>query len=244
MTKQLLYRCVIGSQLYGTATQDSDTDYLEVYAETPEQLFGLDTKDSLPQIVTDKEDTNKYWLKQYARLCSRSNPNVIESLYSNKVEFCDPLFRKYILNNKGFFISLDYLNNSHFGFAYSQIKRMEIYSKDRGAARKEYVDKYGYDLKFFSHALRLIYQLEDFCNRGEIQFPLADALIDNLRSIRRGELSHTNALALWATESARIEKTVKRNLVGLRKQPDIGLLNRVLIKFYKELLITNTFIGL
>lgn len=236
MTKQLLYRCVIGSQLYGTATKESDTDYLEVYAETPEQLFGLDTKDSLPQIVTDKEDTNKYWLKQYARLCSRSNPNVIESLYSNKVEFCDPLFRKYILTNKGFFISLDYLRNSHFGFAYSQIKRMEIYSKDRGAARKEYVDKYGYDLKFAAHAIRLIWELEDFLTKGEISFPLNENIVDHLKYIRRGEMPKQSFLNLWYRESERIKTIVIKNPFYLKKQLDCNRINDILINFYKEYL--------
>ena len=76
----LLYRYVRGSQAYGTATPQSDTDEGAVYLEPIEQVLGLGL-DFQEEISDDKHDITWYGLKKYMNLLCSSNPNILESLF-------------------------------------------------------------------------------------------------------------------------------------------------------------------
>jgi len=233
----LLYQCVVGSHLYGTNVAGSDEDRLEVYKESPEQLYGVDATQNLPQKVTETLDTSRHWLRDYAYLLYKSNPNAFEAIWAppEKIIECHPLFKKYILNNRGLFFGLDNLRKALFGFANAQIKKMEIYSADRGAARKELIDKYGYDLKYANHALRLIFSLQEIVQTHELILPYSPEMCDTLRAIKSGQVSKSNFLEMYNREVKRTEQIVADNRFNLRQTPDREAINQLMVDFYREL---------
>ena len=162
MDHTTLFKVICGSHLYGLDTPESDIDYGSVLMEPMSQVFGITQPPSLKHQVSEEEDNNRFWLRGFAYLCFKGNPNAIEWLWAplDKMIECDSLFRAFILGNADAFLGLDRLTKSHFGFARSQIIKMRDQSGKVGTKRKNLVRLYGYDTKFASHAIRLMHQLQ------------------------------------------------------------------------------------
>ncbi len=236
-TTTTLYKIICGSHLYGTATLTSDTDIGEVLLESKAQLMGTQHENTLPQLISDEKDVNRHWLRNFARLCLKCNPNVLEWLYAppSMIQECHPLFEKFILKNRALFLSKHALIKSHFGFANAQISKMEVYAPDRGKARKELIDKYNYDPKYANHALRLIWELEQFLREGELVLPYNEYVQESLIAIKEGKLSKSDFLDLYYRECDRINEAVTKNLAQLPEHPKIDIINELLVEFYEAL---------
>lgn len=124
----LLYRYVRGSQAYGTATPQSDTDEGAVYLEPIEQVLGLGL-DFQEEISDDKHDITWYGLKKYMNLLCSSNPNILESLFvpDRCVLYETPIITE-IKAHKEQFLTKECFN-SFIGYAIAQIKRAKGYNK-------------------------------------------------------------------------------------------------------------------
>ena len=124
----LLYRYVRGSQAYGTATPQSDTDEGAVYLEPIEQVLGLGL-DFQEEISDEKHDITWYGLKKYMNLLCSSNPNILESLFvpDRCVLYETPIITE-IKAHKEQFLTKECFN-SFIGYAIAQIKRAKGYNK-------------------------------------------------------------------------------------------------------------------
>ena len=76
----LIYEYIRGSQAYGTALPDSDTDTGGVYMCPIEHLIGLGF-DYQEQVADNKNDNVWLELNKYMQLLVKSNPTVLESLF-------------------------------------------------------------------------------------------------------------------------------------------------------------------
>jgi uncharacterized protein len=76
-----IFECITGSRLYGTNTPDSDFDYRGVVIPPMNILLdpfmGFDQKDS----GFEEEDRCLYALAKFMKLCTDSNPNLVEILF-------------------------------------------------------------------------------------------------------------------------------------------------------------------
>lgn len=70
---------LIGSQAYGMATPDSDSDYRGVYVADPEILLGLDRPQ--PQFERKDPDITVFELGKFCELAMAANPNILEVLW-------------------------------------------------------------------------------------------------------------------------------------------------------------------
>jgi hypothetical protein len=68
------------------------------------------------------------------------------------------------------------------GYAYSQMHKMR--SKNAEGKRVEMVEKYGYDVKFAYHVVRLMLEIEQIMTEGDLDLQRGR---EQLKSIRRGE---------------------------------------------------------
>ena len=213
-----LYKTQFGSQVYGTVTPTSDIDIGVVTLESPLHIYGLKDVKDFPQIVKDGVDTREFWLKRFLLLCTRGNPNVLEYLYTpeSHVEYCHPIFREHILENAFIFMNFDKCIQSHLGFAKSQIMKMRNFNdklSDRenevGAKRRALIAQHGYDTKYASHAIRLIYQLTDILEHGTIRLPYEGAVCDELLAIKLGEISIHEFDKLYADRVAKVENVIR-----------------------------------
>lgn len=227
-----------GSQVYGTAQPNSDVDIAKVYLEPTCYIFGIQEAPSLHQKIDGEQDIREYYLRRFIRLCVAGNPNTLELLYTPPEHILDihPTFELlYNDNDKELLLNKSNIVNAHLGFAKSQIMKMRQHEREMGAKRKELCRKYGYDVKFATHALRLTYQLRDLLTLGRIQFPYATDQLKILRSIRGGEVELTAFDDIYAKAVEGIDQLIaESNIIGDITNHDAitELIQRVYIAFY------------
>jgi hypothetical protein len=110
------------------------------------------------------------------------NPNMIDSLFTprrcilhiTKIGETVRENRKLFLSKKSW--------HTFKGYSYSQIKKAK--SKEATGKRSELVKKYGYDVKFAYHCVRLMNEVEQIMEEGDLDL---ERNREQLKSIRRGE---------------------------------------------------------
>jgi hypothetical protein len=119
--ERIIYRCVIGSQAYGLAGDDSDVDRRGIYlppAELHWSLYGV------PEQLENHETQEAYWeIQKFLILALKSNPNVLECLYSPLVEYKTPLAEELLQMRQSFLSRLVY--QTYNGYVMSQFKKMQ-----------------------------------------------------------------------------------------------------------------------
>jgi len=185
----LAYR---GSVAHGTFVPNTnpnsidDKDILGVAIPPKEYFFGLRNFEQF-------ERFEQYWdvliydFKKFVNLLIRSNPNVMQLLWTpqhhiikSTPEFEMLVQNRHLFANKG-------LYKSFCGYAYGQLKKMEnmAYNGYMGEKRKFLVDKYGYDCKNAQHLIRLLRQGIEFLETGELVVERPDA--SELIQIKTGQ---------------------------------------------------------
>lgn len=116
---QTIFRAVVGSQAYGTATPTSDTDYKGIYCQSVDDLIGFKYKE---QIEYSKDHT-EYELRRFLQLAQSANPTILELLYSPEdcIQISTPAY-ELLKSNRSKFLTTQ-CANSFGGYAIAQIKK-------------------------------------------------------------------------------------------------------------------------
>ncbi len=117
------------------------------------------------------------------------------------------------------------------GYAYSQMHKMT--SKDPIGKRRELVDKFGFDVKFAYHTVRLLDEAEQILTEGDIDLRRNR---EQLKAIRRGDWTEQDIRDHFARKEKELETlytiAVCRTLPTKRRQATIAaLLGRTLWQF-------------
>lgn len=137
-----------GSHLYGLATENSDLDYIGVFLNTPDELYGLKTCEVVEENTVSKQDNGKndkdaidckyYSLAKFCNLALECNPTILEVLFVNpeNIVFCDTI-GQHLLNNRHLFLSKK-AYHSFLGYAISQKKKSFIKTENLKKLTKAY----------------------------------------------------------------------------------------------------------
>lgn len=171
--ERVIFRCVIGSRAYGLETEDSDTDRRGVYlppAELQWSLYGV------PQQLENDATQEVYWeLQKFVILALKSNPNVLECLYSPLIETCTPLAQRLLDMREKFLSKLVF--QTYSGYVTSQFKKMQTDIKNRGTVKWKHV----------MHLLRLLLSGVHVLCEGLVAVDVGQHR-DQLLAIKRGEV--------------------------------------------------------
>jgi predicted nucleotidyltransferase len=153
-------RIVAGSRLYGLDTPDSDVDTRGVFLNTGHaEILGLSREINIKSRV---EDTLLVEFRHYLGHLRRTNTSAIELLFAEGFEVLEDEFR-IVRENRQRLIDSDRLFISLMGYIQSERR---LANGDRtgelGGKRKEWLDRYGFSPKNFSHLLRLAHCGEAF----------------------------------------------------------------------------------
>lgn len=115
----IIFETIIGSQAYGTATENSDIDKKFIYVLPEEVILGLDY---IPQININADYVG-YEIKRFLELLETNNPNILELLNSpeDMILHKDPIF-DLVLEKRNEFITKQ-CKNSFGGYARQQIHK-------------------------------------------------------------------------------------------------------------------------
>lgn len=170
---RVAFRCIVGSQAFGLAGEDSDIDRRGFYlppANLQWSLFGV------PEQLELDESQEAYWeLQKFIVLALKANPNVLECLYSPLVEKATPLAQQLLSIRSIFLSRLVY--QTYNGYAMSQFKKMQSDLRTQGQVRWKHV----------MHLLRLLISGIRVLHEGEVPVDVGPYR-DRLLAIKRGEV--------------------------------------------------------
>lgn len=170
---RVIYQCVIGSQAYGLATDASDVDRRGCYlppAELHWSLYGI------PEQLECEETQEAYWeIQKFLVLALKSNPNVLECLYTPLVEKTTPLADELLQIRSHFLSKLVF--QTYSGYVMSQFKKMQSDLKNQGQVKWKHV----------MHLLRLLISGIQVLKEGYVPVRVEEHR-ESLLAIKRGEV--------------------------------------------------------
>ena len=224
----LQYEVIMGSFAYGVSSDASDTDVYGfcipnksiIFPHTSGKfIFGYDK--TVPgnfeqwqqHHVMDKGKKKEYDfsifnITKYFRLCADGNPKMIDSLFVPLRCVTHSTAIGTLVRERRF----DFLSKKCWhtfkGYAYSQMHKMDI--KNPEGKRKIMVEKYGYDVKYAYHLVRLLNEIEQILLEGDLDL---ERNREQLKAIRRGE---------WTVKEVKeYFNTKERDLEALYKMSDL-----------------------
>ena len=198
---QLQYETWMGSAAYGVSADNSDLDVYgfaipdKAYVfphQVNAEIEGYDLKgprfEQYEQAHIDDGrtvwDFQIYNITKYFRLLKGCNPNLIDSLFTpiRCVTHMTPIGQKVRERRHKFLHKGAW--HTFKGYSYSQM--VSIKKKVPKEGSKRYADylKYGFDVKFAYHVVRLLGEVEQILTEGDLDL---ERNREQLKSIRRGE---------------------------------------------------------
>lgn len=153
------YMTIMGSNAYGTATEDSDFDIygfsipkrVDIFPHLKGEILGFGEQTQRFNVwqehhVCDKEEKKEYdfaiySIISYFNLLMQNNPNIIDGIFTpiNCVIHCTAI-GQMVRDNRKMFLHKGCWHKFR-GYSYSQLSKMV--SKNPEGKRKEIVDRYG-----------------------------------------------------------------------------------------------------
>lgn len=230
-----ILRSVVGSGVHGIAIPGTDDhDEMGVYIEPPEYVLGVEKhradyiwRTQPEGVRSGHGDTDLvlYSLSKYLRLAIKGNPTVMLPLFAPEGSLVVVTsLGEELRGLRGALLSQEAVER-FLGYMHSQHQRMLGQSKRNVPNRPELIAKYGWDVKYGSHALRLAYQGREIARDGVLTLPLPDAERERVLSVKRGEVPRREVSA----EISELEAEVRGLLVSGTPLPpvaDVAAINR------------------
>ena len=197
-----IYLTKMGSQAYGVSGGGSDVDIYGICIPPKEMIFphlageipGFGNQIKRFEVWQEHhvKDQNKaveydfsvYGIVKYFQLCMENNPNMIDSLFvpRNCVLHSTPVgeivreARREFLHKGAW--------HKFKGYAYAQMSKIRNKQNASNPHRAETIEKFGYDVKFAYHCVRLMNEVEQILTEHDLDIQRNR---EQLKSIRRGE---------------------------------------------------------
>lgn len=259
----LIFKTIVGSQMYGLVTPNSDRDEVGVFVPPKDFIMGIHEVEQVEfrtnptssgkRNTKDDIDLVIYALPKFLSLLRKASPNTIELLFSptNCILYTSKWWKR-IVDEKEIFLSLK-IKHTFSGYAYSQRKKVlakkktyedyvsyiesgkskeEAMSmlKDPIGGRIEYYEKFGYDVKFMSHTLRLLYSGLELLKEGRLALPLNQNNL--ILDVKEGKYKLNEVLEMVEELNSYLDKAYISS--GLRSQPDMKRINDLQIELLED----------
>lgn len=254
LPNNIIFEGMTGSIAYNVSNDSSDIDLIGFCMPPKEVLFphlageisGFGTQSprfeqfQQHHIVTPEKtktyDITIYNIVKFFQLAMENNPNMVDAvflprrciLYSNEIYEIMRENRKLFLH-KGCW-------HKFRGYAYSQIHKMKTGANKANPKRQESVEKFGYDVKFGYHVVRLVLECEQILVEHDLDIERNSEI---LKSIRRGEWTLPQLEEWFAKKEKSLEEVYHSSI--LQYVPDEAAIKSVLMECLKSWYGDNLF---
>ena len=219
LARNVHYETMMGSIAYGVSDDSSDVD-IYGFCIPPKDLVFPHLAGHIPGFgkqvqafnqyqqhhvkvpgTTKDYDLAIYSIIRFFQLCMENNPNMLDSLFTPRrcVLHCTAVGEMVRSNRKMFLHKGCW--PKYKGYAYSQLHKMS--GQKREGKRKAAFDKYGFDVKFAYHVVRLLYEAEMILQEGDLDL---ERNREHLKAIRRGEISEQEIRDWASSKETALEK--------------------------------------
>ena len=259
----LIFKTLVGAQMYGLVTPNSDRDEEGVFIPPKDFVLGIHKVEQVEfrtnptssgkRNTKDDIDLTIFALPKFLKLLADGNPNKIELLFSpQNCVLHTSKWWQMILDNKDAFISQK-VYHSFSGYAFSQKKKIISKKKtydtymsyiddgfspeeamkklpDPIGGRIEYYERFGYDTKFSSHLIRLLFEGLELMKEGELQLPLHKN--NEILAIKNGDVELEEVLNLADKLKDRMDNM--KDMTTLSPKPDWDRINDLQIEIMED----------
>jgi uncharacterized protein len=250
----LVFLTEVGSGVHGTSVSGTDdTDWMGVCVEPPEYVTGL-RKINASGVWSDFEqferhtawdraagvrersgagdlDVVVYGLRKFCRLALDGNPSILTMLFvpESSIVKSTPLGKELLCMSWAFVARS--AADRYLGYLHAQRRGMNGQGR---VNRPELIEKYGFDVKFAGHAVRLGVQGVELMETGRITLPMQQEWRDYILRIRRGEVAQDNVMQAVALLERKLQLAKHWNPHGLPDQPNRRAVDRWLHRAYTD----------
>jgi predicted nucleotidyltransferase len=229
-----IIRGLVGSTAHGINLPDTDDkDYMSVYIEPPEYVAGVSSP--LDHFISRTQpdgarsghgdiDLTCYSLRKYLKLALAGNPSILVLLFAQELSNVTDLGHE--LRELAPKIISSHASRRFLGYLDGQRERMVGEGKqNRVPNRPELIEKYGWDVKYGSHALRLAYQGIELTLTGSLTLPMSIGDRITLLKLRRGEVTFSDALEMVDHQRSKLAQLIQDGAGPLLTEPDLKAVN-------------------
>lgn len=217
---KLIYLSQFGSHLYGLNTENSDLDFRGVYIPALDDIILKKDKDEIntelwiTRHLPDKEikndgeyvwtevdrvesikvDIKLFSLYKFIQLCSKADTNALDLLFS--------------ISKRTDIEQYMYLDNRPYNHSYSIFEQI-FYNREKLINTDRLESPITYAWKALSHAIRVLLEIKELLDTGNIQFPLKDK--DFLLDIKLGKVERKGIDEFFNKELSEILERVQKN---------------------------------
>lgn len=238
------YEVVMGSLAYAVSNDNSDMD-IYGFAIPPKEVMFPHLRGEIPDFddcqagfqqyqkhhIKDLSalggkgrdyDLTIYAIAKYFRLLMENNPNIIDSLYvPDSCVLYSTAIGDLVRENRKLFLHKGCWATFK-GYAYGQMHK--IRTKKPQGKRRELIDKFGYDVKFAYHVVRLLNEVEQLLVEHDMDLTRN---AEQLKAIRRGEWSLQALEDYFARKEADLESTYSNS--QLPERPNVAAIRALLM---------------
>lgn len=192
----LILRAVVGSTVHGTnVTDQGDRDEIGIAIEPREYVIGLrHWETTVLRTAPEGQksgpgdlDLHIHSLRKFCRLAAKGNPTILLPLFvpDDALVTISPLGRELIAKRQ-MFLSRD-CGKSFLGYMQAQKARLAGESGGRHGSRPDLVERYGFDVKYAGHIIRLGYQGVELMATGHMSLPMQSGHREDVLAVRTGK---------------------------------------------------------
>jgi len=242
LAKNVQYETITGSVAYGMSTDSSDFDIYGfcippkdmVFPHLAGQIDGFGKQiqkyEQYQQHHVDcKEEGRQYDLTifsivKYFQLCMENNPNCIDTLFTpQNCVLHTTQVGNMVRENRRLFLHKGCWYKFK-GYAFSQLHKMKGKNPEEGSKRAELREKFGFDVKFASHVVRLMLECEMILAEGDLDLQRHK---EQLKAVRRGEVPVEEIEKWFNDKEKQLEKLYHDS--KLRYSPDESAIKTLLL---------------
>lgn len=232
----LQYEAVLGSFAYGVSDDRSDLDVYgfcipprdQVFPHLRGEIVGFDhPRKRFEQLqqhhVHDPQapggeggsgragqgrtyDFTIYSIVKFFRMCADNNPNILDCLFApRRCVLYTTAVGELVRENRRLFLHRGAWQRFK-GYAYQQMHKIRI--KKPAGKRRQMVEKFGYDVKFGYHIVRLLDEVEQILTEHDIDL---ERNREQLKAIRRGEWTLERLERWFADKERQLEDVAARS---------------------------------
>lgn len=226
-------RTVVGSGVHGIAIAGTDDhDEMGVFVEPPTHVIGLHRQVNHYVFRTQPEgarsgpgdtDLVMYSLRKYLRLATKGNPTALLPLFAppEAILVVRPLGEQL----RALAPSVLSQRAVHRFLGYMRSQRERLLGRGRRSRvpnRPELIARYGYDVKYASHALRLAYQGLEIVRDGRLTLPMPEPERERVLQVKRGDVTELGDVLQEIDEvQVEIEAFLAAGRTPLPADPDL-----------------------
>lgn len=235
----LIHLFVGGSQLHGAKVSGyDDLDIYGCYIEPPERILGVlplqhfvwSSGSATEKNTADDVDVTTYSLHRWGELIRKGNPAILHYLFAANSLSSSDTWERFIASHREHLISKR-AARQYLGFAASQRMRL---TGERGMGRHgqrpDLIERYGFDVKFAMHYVRLLGECRELLREHKVTLPRPEKEL--LIEIRTGKYTQDQVFEIGDDLARECERLLEQS--DLPEAVEAAFLSRQIADAYQH----------